>query len=134
MEYFVRIHRTSSGMFNLLNVLNFLGSTEVTVYRKHTHTDQYLSFHSNHNLQHKRAVVNTLLLRADTLVSEEIDKAKEIRQFKQALRANNYPDWMLTIPNTGSFSRVSEGSVNEKRILSFSSMHQGHFGAPPKSI
>ena len=92
------------------------GSTKVTVYRKPTHTDQYLNFHSNHHLQHKRAVVNTLLLRAQTLVSEETDKAKEIQHVKQALRSNNHPDWMLTIPNTGTGSRVSEESVNEKRI------------------
>ena len=89
------------------------GSTKVTVYRKPTHTDQYLNFHSNHHLQHKRAVVNTLLLRAQTLVSEETDKAKEIQHVKQALRSNNYPDWMLTIPNTGTGSRVSEEYVNE---------------------
>ena len=92
------------------------GLTKVTVYRKPTHTDQYLNFHSNHHLQHKRAVVNTLFLRAQTLVSEETDKAKEIQHVKQALKANNYPDWMQTTPNTGSGSRVSDESVNEKRI------------------
>ena len=92
------------------------GLTKVTVYRKPTHTDQYLNFHSNHHLQHKRAVVNTLFLRAQTLVSEETDNAKEIQHVKQALKVNNYPDWMLTTPNTGSGSRVSDESVNEKRI------------------
>ena len=99
--------------------MNEDGSTKVTVYRKPTHTDQYLNFHSNHPLQHKRAVVNTLLLRAQNLVSEEVDKVKEIQRVKQALKANNYPDWMLTIPNTGSVSRVSEESVTEKRIYRF---------------
>ena len=92
------------------------GSTKVTIYRKPTHTDQYLNFHPNHHLHHKRAVVNTLLLRAQTLVSEKTDKAKEIQHVKLALRSNNYPDWMLTIPNTGTGTRVSEESVNEKRI------------------
>ncbi|XP_068707675.1 uncharacterized protein [Montipora foliosa] len=92
------------------------GSTKVTVYRKPTHTDQYLNFHSNHHVQHKRAVVNTLLLRAQTLVSEEVDRVTEIRHVKQALKANNYPDWMLTLPNTASVSRVSEESVKERRI------------------
>ena len=49
-------------------------------------------------------------------MSEETDKAKEIQHVKQALKANNYPDWMLTTPNTGSGSRVSDESVNERRI------------------
>jgi len=29
-----------------------------------------------------------------TLVSEEDDRAHEIQYVKQALKANNYPDWM----------------------------------------
>lgn len=33
-------------------------------------------------------------------MSKEHDKVKEIRHVKQALKANNYPDWML-INNTG---------------------------------
>ena len=61
-------------------------------------------------------MVNTLLLQAHTLLSEEVDKVKEIQHVKEALKANNYPDWMLTIPNTGSASRDSEEFVKEKRI------------------
>ena len=76
-------------------------------------SDQYLNFHSNHHLQHKRAIVNTLLLRAQALVSEEVDKVKEIQHVKQALIADTYPDWMLTTPNTGSGSRDAEEAVNE---------------------
>ena len=49
-------------------------------------------------------------------MSEEVDKVMEIQHIKQALKANNYPDWMLTIPDTGSVLRVSEESFNEKRI------------------
>ncbi|KAL9970993.1 hypothetical protein ACROYT_G023466 [Oculina patagonica] len=89
------------------------GSTKISVYRKPTHTDQYLNFHSNHHLQHKRAVVNTLMLRAQTLVTEDEDKTREAQHVKQALKANNYPDWMLTIPHSKSGTKEPE---NEKKI------------------
>ena len=49
-------------------------------------------------------------------MSEEVDRVTEIQHLKQALKANNYPDWMLTLPNTASVSRVSEESVRERRI------------------
>ena len=61
-------------------------------------------------------MVNTLLLRAKTLVSEEDDRVHEIQRVKQALKTNNYPDWMLTIPNTESDTRESKESRNEKRV------------------
>ena len=56
----------------------------------------------------KKKKIQLRILRAQTLVSEETDKVKEIQHVKQALKANNYPDWMLTTPNTGSGSRVSD--------------------------
>ena len=79
------------------------GSMKVTIYRKPTHTDQYLSFASNHPLQHKRGVVRTLLHRADHVVTEEEDRTREKEHVKQALSKCGYPRWLLnmeTQPNT----------------------------------
>ena len=68
---------------------------KVTEYQKPTHTDQHLNFHSNHHLQHKQTVVNILLVGAQTLVTQKVDKVKEIQHVKQALKT---PPWMLPNP------------------------------------
>ena len=50
------------------------GSIKLLVYRKATHTVQYLSFQSHHPLQHKLVVIRTLLEKSDSIVTEEEDR------------------------------------------------------------
>jgi len=46
---------------------------KLLVYRKKSHTDQYLNFISHHPLNHKLAVVRMLLERCYSIVMEEDD-------------------------------------------------------------
>ena len=62
------------------------GSIEVSVFRKKTHTDQYLAFQSHHPLHHKLRVIRTLLDRSDTLITSEQEKMKEEKHIIGALR------------------------------------------------
>jgi len=47
------------------------GLVKLLVYRKKTDTDQYLNLSSHHSLNHKLAVIRTLLDRCYSIVSEE---------------------------------------------------------------
>ena len=63
------------------------------MYRKDTHTDQYLLFDSHHPLVHKLGVIKTLFHRADTISSNEDAKTKEHKHLKSALGACGYSKW-----------------------------------------
>ena len=47
------------------------------VFRKVTHTNQYFNFESNHPLKHKRGVMQIMLHRAETVVSDSNNKSIE---------------------------------------------------------
>jgi len=50
------------------------GSVKLLVYRKKSHTDQYLNFGSHRPLNHKLAVIRMLLKRWYSIVTEEEDR------------------------------------------------------------
>ena len=61
------------------------GSTKITIYRKPTHTDQYLLMDSHHPLHHKLGVIRTLTHRAKTLITKPEDKAEELERIRSVL-------------------------------------------------
>ena len=84
------------------------GSIKLLVYRKATHTDQYLSFQSHHPLQHTLAVIRTLLERSDSIVTEEEDRKQEEEHIRTALHTCGYPDWAI---------RRSKSKSTERKLL-----------------
>ena len=71
------------------------GSLKLSIYRKPTHTDQYLQFHSHCPLHKKLGVVRTLIDRKDSIVSEEKDREEESSHIEQALNQCGYPPWSI---------------------------------------
>ena len=71
------------------------GRLETSVYRKPTHTDQYLQWDSHHPISSKYSVVGTLYHRAKTISSNNQGLQQEEDHLNRALGNCNYPRWAL---------------------------------------
>ena len=71
------------------------GTLSITVYRKPTHTDQYLQWDSLHYLSAKFSVIHTLSHRASTVCSKPELLQKEKDHLRKALTKCKYPKWAL---------------------------------------
>ncbi len=92
------------------------GSVKVTVYRKKTHTNQYLSFDSHHPLHQKLGVVRTLLNRCGEIVTEVEDQQKEKETIRSALGACGYPEWTMTkVENNMKEKEKNKGKNNSRK-------------------
>ena len=83
---------------SFLDVLIIRNNGQLTTkaYRKPTHTTRYLNFNSCHNFSQKVGLVKTLLFRANSkLITNYRDKINEVKFVCNALRGNDYPDWLL---------------------------------------
>ncbi|KAL9977586.1 hypothetical protein ACROYT_G015006 [Oculina patagonica] len=63
----------------------------IGVFREKTHTNKYADFPSQNPMQHKEAMVKTLLNRANLLPSKPDLKSSEQDRVMEDLRANRYP-------------------------------------------
>jgi hypothetical protein len=89
---------------------------KLTVYRKPTHTNQYLSYNSHHHISHKVSVVRTLVDRAETIVTNPEDRSKEIATIKSALDHCGYPKWIVddTKRKIEEKKKKSKGTAKDK--------------------
>ena len=99
---------------NLLIVEKEDGDVKPKVYRKPTHTDQYLNFNSHHPIEHKLSVVRTLVHRNQSLISEDDDRKHEDQHVKTVLRSCGYPDWTFKKVK-GQMESAKEKKLNKKR-------------------
>ena len=67
------------------------GKVKVKVYRKATHTDQYLQWNSHHHISQKLGIITTFRHRIKTIVTEEKDREEEENHVARALRRCGHP-------------------------------------------
>ncbi|XP_070573727.1 uncharacterized protein [Ptychodera flava] len=90
------------------------GSVKLLLYRKKTHTDQYLNFASHHPLHHKLGVIRTLLDRSKNIITLEEDRIKEEEHIKMALSRCGYPDWSIKKVQEEMEGRVEKKSKSKQ--------------------
>ena len=71
------------------------GEISVLVYRKPTHTDQYLHYSSHHQTSCKESVVSSLFNRAYSIINKD-DLNKENARIKQVLKENGYQEYTIS--------------------------------------
>ena len=71
------------------------GSLATTVYRKPTHTNQYLQWDSHHAISNKYSIISSLLHRAKDICSNQHLLEEEQTHIQRALSMCKYPAWAI---------------------------------------
>ena len=72
------------------------GEIFVLVYRKPTHTDQYLHYSSHHQTSCKESVVSSLFNRPYSIITNKDDLHRENARIKQVLKGNGYQESIIS--------------------------------------
>ena len=99
------------------------GNLSITVYKKPTHTDQYLQMDSHHHLSAKLSVIHTLIHRAQTVCSNPELLCKEKVCLRKALTQCKCSKWAL--------DKVEKRLNTPYREVSDGANNQGITGAQP---
>ena len=82
------------------------------MYRKPTHTDQYLQWDSHRNLSAKYSVIGTLTHKAKTVGSTPELFNEELQHVREALVRCNYPRWVINKIQNKVINGNQEGNGN----------------------
>ena len=92
------------------------GRLNTSVYRKETHTDQYLHWDSHHSIASKNSVVGTLFHRARAVCSTPGALQKEENHLHQSRKNCKYPEWAINRVKLRSLSthqKKKRGNINQ---------------------
>ena len=93
------------------------GRLTTSVYRKPTHTDQYLAYDSHHPQSVKRGIVKCLYERAKRLVAKPSVISEEKKRLSFVLVSNGYPFSLLQIlTKTGNRTTVPNPPTSSKLL------------------
>ena len=109
------------------------GSLSITVYRKPTHTDQYLQWDSHRHLSAKFSDIQTLSHRASTVCSNPELFQKEKDHLRKALTKCKYPKWALDKVEkrlNRSSRQVNDGGNNNAQSANHEVQNKGHIVIP----
>ena len=109
------------------------GTQSITVYRKLTHTDQYLQWDSLHHLSAKFSVIHTLSHRASTVCSKPELLQQEKDHLMKALTKCKYPKWALDKMQkrlNRSTRQVTDGSTTSAQPATNEVKNKGHIVIP----
>ena len=93
------------------------GRLTTSVYRKPTHTDQYLAYDSHHPQSVKRGIVKCLYERAKRLVTKPSVISKEKKHLLSVLVSNGYPfSFLQKLTKTGNRRTVANPPTSSKLL------------------
>ena len=103
-------------MISSLIQRNSDNTISVRVYRKPTHTDQYLKFTSYHLARAKKSVITSLFDRAKNIISNLCNQEQEENHLTAVLQANGYPKKFINNTVRARQSANSNNTENQEQV------------------
>ena len=113
------------------------GTLSITVYRKPTHTDQYLQWDSHHHLSAKFSVIHTLSHKASTVCSKPELLQQEKDHLRKALTKCKYVKWALDKVEkrlNRSTRQATDGSTIGAQPATNEVKNKGHIVIPKHKV